>query len=192
MSDETVKIDDEKERPRPDTRRLRMDTNVLPLSTDLDPQFIEARALHRAETFHRLMGMAVWSDPGDHMTVISALNPMPRTPDKLRRVSTDIEAQRKCPRTRSYRRSWLDLLGLSVLDKKRESSLYWTIVKDENRSRRLYNITLWYVYLFYLAQLTIAAVLIILGALPDDHHISIAVLGAVTGVITGLLSLIQR
>lgn len=37
----------------------------------------------------------------------------------------------------------------------------------------------------------IASVLIILGALAGDHHIAVAILGAVTGIITAVLSLIK-
>jgi hypothetical protein len=119
------------------------------------------------------------------MSTIGALNPMPKTPDSLHRVASELEAQARKKMFHLRRH-------ISVLDKKRESSLYWTIVKDENHAKRIYTVTLWYIYLFYICQLTIAAVLVILGAIPADHHITVAILGAFTGIITGLLSMIQK
>lgn len=46
-------------------------------------------------------------------------------------------------------------------------------------------------YSCMIIQLIIASVLIILGAIAGDHHIAVAVLGATTGVITGILSLVK-
>jgi len=40
-------------------------------------------------------------------------------------------------------------------------------------------------------QLAIASALVILGATEGDHHLAVAVLGAVTGVTTGVLGLIK-
>ncbi|OCK81427.1 hypothetical protein K432DRAFT_381335 [Lepidopterella palustris CBS 459.81] len=42
-----------------------------------------------------------------------------------------------------------------------------------------------------IAQLIISALLILLAATPNDHHITLAILGAFNGVITGVLSLIR-
>ena len=72
-----------------------------------------------------------------------------------------------------------------------DTGVYDSVVREENRTNRLYRLydTLTYACLF--AQLIISAVLIILGAINGDYHIPVAVLGAVTGVITGILSLIR-
>lgn len=75
------------------------------------------------------------------------------------------------------------------------TSLYFTLVRlesDQHRLAHFYNII---TYFCLVAQLVIASVLVILGAIFTDgaanHHIAIAVLGAVTGVLTGLLSLLK-
>lgn len=76
------------------------------------------------------------------------------------------------------------------------TSLYYTLVREESDQIRLchfYNIV---TYFCLLMQLAIASVLIILGAIPGspgdlDHRIPIAILGAVTGLLTGLMSLLK-
>ncbi len=42
-----------------------------------------------------------------------------------------------------------------------------------------------------ISQLAIASILVILGATAGDHHVAVAVLGAVTGVVTGALGLVK-
>jgi hypothetical protein len=72
-----------------------------------------------------------------------------------------------------------------------DTSLYCTILRQERTSQQVYLAYDWAVYGAMFAQLVISAVLIILGALGGNFHITIAVLGAVNGVITGVLSLIK-
>jgi hypothetical protein len=72
-----------------------------------------------------------------------------------------------------------------------DTSIYCTILREERTSEQIYLAYDWAVYGAMFAQLVISAVLIILGALNANFHITIAVLGAVNGVITGVLSLIK-
>jgi hypothetical protein len=72
-----------------------------------------------------------------------------------------------------------------------DTSIYCTILREEHTSQQIYIAYDWAVYGAMFAQLVISAVLIILGALNNNFHITIAVLGAVNGIITGVLSLIK-
>jgi hypothetical protein len=72
-----------------------------------------------------------------------------------------------------------------------ETSVYYSLKREETKAKRLYVLYDVVTYVCLIAQLIIAAVLIILGALNADYHIAIATLGAVTGVITGILSMIR-
>lgn len=47
------------------------------------------------------------------------------------------------------------------------------------------------VYACLIAQLVISSAIIVLGAVPEKFRIALAVLGAVNGVITGLLGLLR-
>jgi hypothetical protein len=69
--------------------------------------------------------------------------------------------------------------------------VYYSLIQEESWTWKLYYVYDILVYSAMIGQLIIAAVLIILGATAGDHHIAVAVLGAVTGVITGVLSLIK-
>jgi hypothetical protein len=87
--------------------------------------------------------------------------------------------------------TWIPHIFWRGKDPEEESSIYFAILHEEARTRRKY---LYYQFLAYaglIAQLILSAVLIILGALPGHHSIPIAALGAVNGVITGVLSLIK-
>ena len=74
-----------------------------------------------------------------------------------------------------------------------DTSIYCTILRELRTSNQIYVAYDWAVYGAMFAQLVISAVLIILGALGStgSFHITIAILGAVNGVITGVLSLIK-
>jgi hypothetical protein len=72
-----------------------------------------------------------------------------------------------------------------------EASIYLTLVEEERSSRMQYFLYDVLIYSCMISQLMIASALVILGATAGDHHIAVAVLGAVTGIITGVLSLIK-
>jgi hypothetical protein len=86
---------------------------------------------------------------------------------------------------------FLRLLQRHPLSEKYTTSLYYTLVREEESQWKLYYLYDILVYSCLVLQLMIASVLIILGALAGDHHLAVAILGAVTGIITGILSLIK-
>lgn len=72
------------------------------------------------------------------------------------------------------------------------TSLYYNLLRLESDQHRLYHFYNVLTYTCLVLQLAIASVLIILGAIlgsGSDHRISIAVLAAATGVLTGVMSL---
>ncbi len=81
--------------------------------------------------------------------------------------------------------------GVGGTHPSRERSIYYTLIDEERGARCCYRVVDLLVYACMLAQLAIASILVILGATEGDHHIAVAVLGAVTGGITGILSLIK-
>jgi SMODS and SLOG-associating 2TM effector domain len=84
-------------------------------------------------------------------------------------------------------------LGLRSKERDEElsTSIYYSILKQERRTRRLYILYDIVTYACMIAQLFIASVLIIIGARGGNDHIVISILGAVTGILTGILSLIK-
>jgi hypothetical protein len=76
-------------------------------------------------------------------------------------------------------------------DPEAPTSLYYNLVGEEKYTMFKYRLYDWIVYGGLITQLVLSAVLIVLGALPSSHHISIAILGAANGVVTGILSLIN-
>ena len=78
------------------------------------------------------------------------------------------------------------------------TSLYYHLRREESEQQTKYNFYNTVNYLCLVFQLVIASALIVIGALPtaggvgsSAHRIAIAVLGAITGVLTGLLSLMK-
>jgi hypothetical protein len=71
------------------------------------------------------------------------------------------------------------------------TSTYFAILKEESSTWRAFYFYDAFVYLAMIIQLCLSSALIILGALRMEFHIAIAMLGAVNGIITGLLSLIR-
>jgi hypothetical protein len=70
-------------------------------------------------------------------------------------------------------------------------AIYPKILKEEKSTwRQLCTFNL-LVYACLALQLGIASTLVILSAISGDHHIIVAVLGAMTALITGVLSLIK-
>ena len=76
-------------------------------------------------------------------------------------------------------------------DPEATASIYYTILEEESSTWRSFYLYDWLVYSFFIFQLVISAVLVLLGALPQAHRIAISVLAAVSGLITGILSLIR-
>jgi hypothetical protein len=71
------------------------------------------------------------------------------------------------------------------------TSTYFAILKEESSTWRQYYFYDTFVYSALILQLCISSALVILGALHQEAHIPIAILGAVNGIITGILSLIR-
>ncbi|KAF3395393.1 hypothetical protein DPV78_008517 [Talaromyces pinophilus] len=70
-------------------------------------------------------------------------------------------------------------------------AMYPKILREEQRAlRQLYAFDI-LVYTCLSLQLTISSTLVILSAISGDHHVVVAVLGAITVLITGVLSLVK-
>ncbi|GIJ91144.1 hypothetical protein Asppvi_010109 [Aspergillus pseudoviridinutans] len=70
-------------------------------------------------------------------------------------------------------------------------ALYPKILREEKSTlRQLYAFDM-LVYACLVLQLVIASTLVILSAVSGDHHIVVAVLGAITALITGVLSMVK-
>ncbi|KAF2120828.1 hypothetical protein BDV96DRAFT_641483 [Lophiotrema nucula] len=69
--------------------------------------------------------------------------------------------------------------------------IYPNISHQERVTQRKYRFYKGIVYGGLITQLVISALLILLASVPANHHISIAVFGALNGVITGILSLLR-
>ena len=76
-------------------------------------------------------------------------------------------------------------------DEEAPTSLYYELVAAERYNTFKYRLYDWIVYGGLISQLILSAALIVLGALPSSHHISVALLGAANGVVTGVMSLIK-
>ncbi|KAI9792522.1 MAG: hypothetical protein M1816_002042 [Peltula sp. TS41687] len=84
--------------------------------------------------------------------------------------------------------------GLSAFQEDLESNigLWRRICQEEVQTAVKYSTYNSIVVVSLIGQLVLSAVLIVLGALPHDYHIAIAVLGSVNGVITGILALLKN
>jgi hypothetical protein len=97
------------------------------------------------------------------------------------------------------RRTWRQyIFNVLTIGRRREAkkgelstSIYFSILREEKITRRLYYLYDILTYSCMLAQLVISAVLIILGARSTTHHVVISILGAVGAILVGLLSLIK-
>lgn len=70
-------------------------------------------------------------------------------------------------------------------------AMYPKILREEKRAlQQLFAFDM-LVYTCLIIQLAIASTLVILSAISGDHHIIVAVLGAITALITGVLSLVK-
>lgn len=71
------------------------------------------------------------------------------------------------------------------------TALYPKILREEKSAlRQLYAFNM-LVYACLVLQLAIASTLVILSAVSGDHHIIVAVLGAITALMTGVLALVK-
>jgi hypothetical protein len=71
------------------------------------------------------------------------------------------------------------------------SSIYYAILQQTKSTRRKFIFYDWIIYGSLILQLMLSAVLIVLGAVPTTFHIPISVVGAVQGVLTGILSILK-
>lgn len=70
-------------------------------------------------------------------------------------------------------------------------AIYQKILREEKTAlRQLYAFNM-LVYTCLILQLAIASTLVILSAISGDHHIIVAILGSITALTTGVLSLVK-
>ncbi|KAK5087561.1 hypothetical protein LTR24_006601 [Lithohypha guttulata] len=104
-----------------------------------------------------------------------------------------------------YVRRWRQPTATTAISEEDEyaTSLYYSLVREESDQWRLFHIYNVVTYASLVLQLVIASALIIIGAIPSKttasgsadtyraHRISVAVLGAFTGLLTGIMSLLK-
>ncbi|KAH1863062.1 hypothetical protein KXX01_003123 [Aspergillus fumigatus] len=98
-------------------------------------------------------------------------------------------------RSSPTRRIWSPWVPLWMKSDSREPqdamAIYPKIVSEEKSTlRQLYTFEI-LVYACLVLQLIISSSLVVISAISGDHHIVVAVLGALTAIITGVLSLIK-
>ncbi|KAL8377273.1 hypothetical protein RB595_008112 [Gaeumannomyces hyphopodioides] len=90
------------------------------------------------------------------------------------------------------RRTWRSLLLRDdPSTAERPTSIYYKLRRDERRARAMHALVDVVVYASMLLQMAFAAALIVLGALNGDYHLPVAVIGAMTGILAGVLSLVK-
>ncbi|KAL8289552.1 hypothetical protein RB600_004821 [Gaeumannomyces tritici] len=90
------------------------------------------------------------------------------------------------------RRTWRTLLLRDdPATAERPTSMYYKLRRDERRARAMHALVDAVVYGSMLLQMAFAAALIVLGALNGDYHVPVAVVGAMTGILAGVLSLVK-
>ncbi|KAF2656523.1 hypothetical protein K491DRAFT_777905 [Lophiostoma macrostomum CBS 122681] len=102
----------------------------------------------------------------------SSRSPLPPTPEP-----------RWWPTSLSHQRQ-------SASDPEANVGLYPNIVAQEHATARRH---LFYNFIIYgglVTQLLLSALLILLASVPSNHHVAIAVFGALNGVMTGILALV--
>lgn len=75
-------------------------------------------------------------------------------------------------------------------DPEENIGIYTNILHQERVTSRHYRLYKLVIYGGLIAQLLLSALLILLASVPSNHHIAIAVFGALNGVITGVLALV--
>ncbi|KAF2101477.1 hypothetical protein NA57DRAFT_72919 [Rhizodiscina lignyota] len=110
-------------------------------------------------------------------------------------VPQAISPPAKVKQPRSWRRYLLNILTFGLRREERDeefyTSIYYSILQQQRINQRLYILYDLLTYICMIAQLIIAAVLIIIGALKGDYHIPVAVLGGVIAIINGVLALVK-
>lgn len=104
-----------------------------------------------------------------------------------------------------YVRRWRRPKAITGTSEEEEyaTSLYYSLVREESDQWRLYHIYNIITYTSLVLQLVIASALVIVGAIPSitpnsgdgdtytGHRIAVSVLGAITGLLTGVMSLLK-
>ncbi|KAF7125406.1 hypothetical protein CNMCM5793_001584 [Aspergillus hiratsukae] len=111
--------------------------------------------------------------------------------DFQRLLGTDGDTARSTT-TKSTWYSWLPWwMQRDYREPQDAMAIYPKILREQNSAlQQLYAFNM-LVYACLVIQLVIASTLVILSALSGDHHIVVAVLGAITALITGVLSLVK-
>ncbi|KLU85567.1 hypothetical protein MAPG_04590 [Magnaporthiopsis poae ATCC 64411] len=90
------------------------------------------------------------------------------------------------------RRTWRHLLLRNdPSTAERPTSIYYKLRRDERHAHAMHALVDVIVYASMLLQMVFAAALIVLGALNGDYHLPVAVIGALTGILAGVLSLVK-
>ncbi|KAF2264538.1 hypothetical protein CC78DRAFT_616700 [Lojkania enalia] len=76
-------------------------------------------------------------------------------------------------------------------DPENNIGIYPNIHYQETITARQYNLYRTIIYGGLITQLLLSALLILLASVPSNHHIAIAIFGALNGVITGILALLR-
>ncbi|KAF2472031.1 uncharacterized protein BDR25DRAFT_342066 [Lindgomyces ingoldianus] len=75
-------------------------------------------------------------------------------------------------------------------DPEENIGIYSNILYQERITQRQYGLFKSVIYGGLITQLLLSALLILLASVPSNHHVAIAVFGALNGVITGILALV--
>ncbi|KAB8067434.1 hypothetical protein BDV29DRAFT_196448 [Aspergillus leporis] len=93
--------------------------------------------------------------------------------------------------TAPRKRSWSSIWLLKGTDPRDPMAMYPKVLKEEKSALHQLYMFEALVYSCLIAQLAIASALVILSAIGGDHHVVVAILGAVTALIAGILSLVK-
>ncbi|GFF43227.1 hypothetical protein IFM58399_06873 [Aspergillus lentulus] len=106
-------------------------------------------------------------------------------------LGTDGRTARSSPTRRIWYRWVPQWMKSDYREPQDAMAIYPKILREEKSTlRRLYTFEI-LVYTCLALQLVISSTLVIISAISGDHHIVVAVLGAITALITGVLSLIK-
>jgi len=72
-----------------------------------------------------------------------------------------------------------------------ENGFYWKVHSLERRAMWQYHIINWLINVLLIAQAALSTILVALGAAETKYQTQIAILGAVNGIITGILAIIK-
>ncbi|PSN73084.1 hypothetical protein BS50DRAFT_672049 [Corynespora cassiicola Philippines] len=108
------------------------------------------------------------------------------------RTLLGLSSERDClPPTATVPRWWpQSLRHRSLPDPESNIGIYPNILHQERVASRQYRLYKTVQYGGLITQLLLSALLILLASVPSNHHVAIAVFGALNGVITGILALL--